>query len=276
MPRKKPDPIELAIEDALRPGQFIDYRSGSEFVRGLHQVKEQIDRLIAAGEPQRAASLYESIIAGCYEKTEEVDDSDGDLGTFAEGLFCGWIKARQAAKADPNETAERIWAWMENDDYGFCNELEREAVKVFNATGLRSFERVVRNAYDSEIAEVESDSQETKPRMSYTLQNCIGVLKSIYAAKGNIEAYLALCNEGDLTPRDCEVIAEIHEKRRRPAEALEWVEHGMEIEGRKSGVPFSLMITAASTALCLDLSACYRESPRACEDSDKDHVGIRT
>ena len=128
---------------------------------------------------------------------------------------------------------------MENDDYSFCNELEREAVKVFNATGLRAFERVVRNAYDYAIAKVESDSQGTKPTLSYTLQNWVGVLKSIYAAKGDIEAYLALGNEGGLTPKDCEVLAEIYEKKRRPAEALEWVERGIEIAGRQASFGFS-------------------------------------
>jgi hypothetical protein len=30
-----------------------------------------------------------------------------------------WIKARQAAGADPNETAIRLLAWMESDPYAF-------------------------------------------------------------------------------------------------------------------------------------------------------------
>jgi hypothetical protein len=42
-------------------------------------------------------TLCETFLAGCNAKAEEIDDSDGELGMFAGGLFCGWIKARQYA-----------------------------------------------------------------------------------------------------------------------------------------------------------------------------------
>ena len=47
---------------------------------------------------------------------------------FVEDLFCGWIKARQAAGADAEKTVESLLSWMDQDDYGFCCQLEREGV----------------------------------------------------------------------------------------------------------------------------------------------------
>ncbi len=42
---------------------------------------------------------------------------------------------------------------------------------------------------------------------------------------------LGVCEEaGELAPRDCEVLAEICLKRRRPEDALSWVERGLELE----------------------------------------------
>lgn len=65
MPMKKPDPIELAIKEALSPGEHIGYRGGWEFVGNTNAVKERIDALIEVGQPQRAVSLSESLSNTC-------------------------------------------------------------------------------------------------------------------------------------------------------------------------------------------------------------------
>jgi hypothetical protein len=236
MPKKKLDPLERIIERALLPDQFISYHYGSEFVAGLERVKNQIGALVASGEPERAANLYESLIAGCYQKADEIDDSDGYFGDFAESVFCAWIEAQQAARAEPEETARRIWEWMKKDDYGFCNKLEGEASRVFNSRGLKAFERIVRAEHDVEIAaRTGKGSRDGVPyQPSYTST----ILKSIYQVQRNLEAYMELCGDADLSPADCLSIAEIHEKGRRPAEALEWMERGIVLESRE---PWSRM-----------------------------------
>lgn len=236
MPKKKLDTLERSIERALLPDQFIRYQYASEFVAGLERVKSQIDALVASGEPDRAANLYESLIAGCYEKAEEIDDSDGYLGDFAESVFCAWIKARQAAKAEPEETARRIWEWMKKDDYGFCNKLEGAASQAFNRKGLKAFERIVREEHDIEIAvRMGKASSDGAP---YYPPHTSAILKTIHQAQGNIKAYMELCGHTGLSPVDCLSIAGIHEKGRRLSEALEWIERGIDLEGRE---PYSRM-----------------------------------
>jgi hypothetical protein len=230
MPKKKLDPLERSIVRAMLPDRFISYQYGSEFVGSLERVKDQIDALVASGEAERAVNLYESMIAGCYEKADEIDDSNGYLGDFAESLFCAWIKARQAANADPEETARRIWKWMKKDDYGFCNKLEREASRVFNCSGLKAFERIVRNEHDLEIAaRMSKASSDDKP---YYPPYTSTILKTIYQAQRNIKAYLEICGENHLTPLDCLSIAEIQEKKGRFSEALEWIDRGINLESR--------------------------------------------
>ena len=119
---KRRDPMDRAIESALQAGHFIGWNQGTAFVSGLENLEGEIAAL-SANSPARAAALYEAFIAACNLKAEEIDDSDGEFGSFAGSLFCGWIQARQAASADPGATAETLLAWMKNDDYGFCNEL---------------------------------------------------------------------------------------------------------------------------------------------------------
>lgn len=219
MARKRKDDLEEAIEDALAPGAFIGYRDNGSFVDDVEAVRAKIVPLIKKSEAGRAVALLETFIAGCYEKSEEIDDSSGSFGQFVEELFCDWIRARQAAKVEPAETAQMLLSWMENDDYGYCHGLEKEAVKALDRTGLAAFEQAVRERAGGAGKE------------SYAHRRKVEILKSICDARRDVGAYAALCEtEGDLAPADCEALAEMCVKRRRPEDALLWVERGLELE----------------------------------------------
>ena len=112
--RKKTDPLILVFKRALDLGEFISYNRSWEFVRSLEDVKHKIDALVKDGQAERAVSLYEIFLSGCYEKADEIDDSGGNLGMFFEDLFCAWINARQKAKYKPEETVQNILKWITN------------------------------------------------------------------------------------------------------------------------------------------------------------------
>ena len=218
MARKRKDDLVQAIEHALAPGAFIGYRDNGGFVEDVESVRAKIAPLIKKGEAGRAVALLETFIAGCYEKSEDIDDSSGSFGQFVEELFCDWIRARQAAKADPAETARMLLSWMESDDYGYCHGLEKEAVKVLDRAGLKAFEQAVRE----KAGGTEKD---------YAHRRKIEILKAIYQARRDVAAYAALCEaESDLAPADSETLAEMCLKRRRPEDALAWVERGLDLE----------------------------------------------
>lgn len=62
------DPFERSIEAALRPGESISYGKSFSFMQALDQLAQQIDPLID-DDPERAAIVYETFLAGCYAKT---------------------------------------------------------------------------------------------------------------------------------------------------------------------------------------------------------------
>ena len=116
--RKKIDPFEQAIEDALSPGVFISYGAVWSFVENVQNVASEIEKIIAK-EPHRAALLFETFIGACHEKVDEIDDSGGWFGTLVENLFLDWIKSRQAGNHDSEETVTFLLSWMEEDPFGF-------------------------------------------------------------------------------------------------------------------------------------------------------------
>lgn len=221
-PRMKRDPLEQAIELALEPGRFIADRACYAFVSDLEEVADRIAELIDP-DPLRAAALYETFLAGCYEKVEEVDDSSGSLGQFVEELFCGWTRARQEAEADPDETASRLLAWMDDDLYGFCYGLEERLAKVLDKAGGAALIKHIRARFDQAATTTEDQAGADRRRWGQAL-------RALYRARKNLGAYMAIAEESGITPADCHAIATLLVGRRKPAEAHTWVERGLELE----------------------------------------------
>jgi hypothetical protein len=222
--RKQIDPLEQAMEAALSPGSFISYNAAWSFVDDVQDVSNDIGKIIE-NEPERAAHLYETFIAACHEKADEIDDSSGNFGMLVEELFRGWINARQAASADPDETAKSLLSWMEDDSYGFCHDLDREAVKVLDKKGLEAFIRRIRAKFES----VPTLDDKEKRFSGYERRKWGGALKTLLAGQRNVDAYIALCEQSELDAKDCKAIAEIYRSRRRLEDALAWVERGLKI-----------------------------------------------
>lgn len=219
------DPVLGAMEEALSPGSFVGWRDSSAFVAALEDVKGQIDALVdEGGAPARAVDLYELFIAACHEKAEEVDDSDGGFGTFVGSLFLGWIRARQSAGAPPDETAATLLSWIDEDDFGFCNRLEESAVEALDRKGLSAYECAVRREW------LDSGSGKGN-EADFRRRQAFNALRSIYAMRGDVAGYEEVCEEaGALEPADCQKLAEICMRRRRPEDALAWIERGLSIE----------------------------------------------
>jgi len=194
-------------------------------VSDLEGVAAKIAKLISS-EPARAAALYETFLAGCYEKAEELDDSSGSLGQFVHELCCGWVKARQAESADPDETASRLLGWMDDDPYGFCYDLERDAAKVFHKAGLAAFVKQVRARFDSAAAATLKADGALGDRPEQLRRRWGEALRALYVAQKDVRSYVAMAEDTGMTPDDCHVIATLLVARRKPDQALEWVERG--------------------------------------------------
>ena len=225
----KADPIEQVIERALNPGAFISDGGCFSFVSDLDEVAAKIAKLTRS-DPARAVALYETFLAGCYEKAEEIDDTSGNFGQFVGHLHCGWIRARQADGADPDETATCLLGWMEDDPYGFCYHIEKDAAKVFDKAGLAAFVKQIRARFAGAEKTAPKSDGSFSDRPEYLRRRWGGVLRTLYVAQKNVEAYVALARETDLTPQDCHTIAMLLATRRKPDDALAWVERGIDLD----------------------------------------------
>ncbi len=225
--RRRVDPVESEIEAALSPGRFIPDRISFTFVNELESVAATIAKLIPS-ESARAVGLYESFLAGCYEKAEEVDDSSDSFGPFVSELFCGWIRARQAVSADPEVTAARLLQFIDDDPYGFSRGAKTAAAKVFDKAGVAAFEKQVRARFDAAAAEP----------ADYARRQWGEVLLNLYLTRKNLAAYVVLAEQTGLTAKDCHAIATMLVARRKLDEAFAWVERGIGFDTTRARVDF--------------------------------------
>jgi hypothetical protein len=132
---------------------------------------------------------------------------------------------------------------MDHDDYGFCNDLEFSAVKIFDRRGLEAFEREVRARFDKACAAMAGRKHPAEPGFSSVRDRWGQLLKTVYAHQRNIPKYLDLTERIGITPADCEAIAAMFQVRRKPADALAWVERGLAIaktDGFGGGASYKL------------------------------------
>jgi tetratricopeptide (TPR) repeat protein len=226
--RHAPDPLERAIENALSPGYFVGDRACYSFVSELEEAESGIAPLIESA-PDRAVGLYETFLAGCYEKAEELDDSSGSFGMFVEQLFCSWVKARQAAGPSPDETAAQLLAWIDDDPYGFCYGLEAKVSSVLDKAGQAALVAQVRERFDA-AALADEEGAERQP--SYERRRWAEVLRAMHIGQRDVRAYVELAEETGLTAKDCQAVAQLLITKRKREDALSWVQRGIEIAGR--------------------------------------------
>jgi tetratricopeptide (TPR) repeat protein len=220
----------VQIEGALSLGTFIPYNRVSDFISGLEIEENKIYKLLENRKAKQAVSLYEILLSGCYEKAEEIDDSGGELGMFFAKLFCSWIEARQKAKYDSKETISQVLKWIENDDYGFCYNIEESIIEIFCENELKIFESSIKSRFDDAyLLETQKEDKQIYNYSHPVIENT-NILKIIYTKKKDIKSYLSLCEKTGLSPKDCEVIALIYKNTDNFKEALKWVEKGLKLE----------------------------------------------
>ncbi len=207
-------PIEVAMEEALRPGRYISEHASFSVVNELESVATRI----AGADPERAVGLYETFIAACYEKADEVDDSSGYFGTFGGSLFARWVTARQAASLDPADTVARLLSWMARDQYWFWSHVEDDIASALDEAG--------RAACAGHIERLLGTGTEPV----FTRRQLDKLLRAVCIAQRDADAYISLAERSALTAKDCLAMAAILAAKDDPAAALTWTERGLGIE----------------------------------------------
>jgi len=184
----------------------------------LRRTSPTLHRLLSAGWPGEPA-----LTASRRRWVERLGVAD----LFADVLDF-W--RRQAASADADETAKLLLGRMETDPYGFTYSLERDAVKVMSTDGLAAFERQVKARFEATDAVEEASEHASRRDPAYPRRRRGDILRAIYTRQRDVRAYVALCEQTQLSAQDCLAVAAMLTTRRHRDEALAWVDRGLALE----------------------------------------------
>ncbi|MEK7384538.1 MAG: DUF6880 family protein [Elusimicrobiota bacterium] len=225
--------LERRIEAALCPGEFISAQDSFDLVEALESVRNSIAALLPR-EAKRAAALCETFLAGCSAKADEVDDSHGNFGDFAQSLICDWVRARRADGRDAAQTVQTLLRWKAKDEHSFFCRIERQLAETFNRVERAAFIGAIRARFDEELKKA-GGTGGPRPHYDapYPLREATDMLKTIYEAAKDAAAYVDLCHVMGVSPKDCERIAKILQSRGKLGQALEWGEKGLHLESQQ-------------------------------------------
>ncbi len=98
-------------------------------------------------------------------------------------------------------------AWIDDDPYGFCYRLEKDAAKVLDKAGLAALVKQVRARFDGAAKATPKADGTFEGRPERVRRRWGEALRALYLAQKNVDAYVTLADETGLTGQDCHAIA---------------------------------------------------------------------
>ncbi len=137
--RRGPGGLDLAafrraVDEAVDPGDFLDYGSPWDYARGIENVVASIAELLEEGFAAEAMEVSEYAIAA-VEKAMDYD-VDGSIGGILYDLGELHHSACKEAKPDPEALAARLFAWELGGEYDAFFEAVNTYADVLGEEGL--------------------------------------------------------------------------------------------------------------------------------------------
>jgi uncharacterized Zn finger protein len=98
-----------AIDEAVESDGFVDYRSASQYARGIEEMIDSVEELLKEGYGAEVIELTEHALGAVEDAMGSVDDSDGYMGGIRERLQHLHYEACRKAKPDPEALARRLF-----------------------------------------------------------------------------------------------------------------------------------------------------------------------
>jgi len=211
------NPYRKGLCAAFHTSGFIDYYNMGDFTDGINDALDSLDRLFEEGFAAEAMHLCEYAIELADDALQDCDDSDGYFGDLAERLASLHLEACEAARPNPVELADRLFAFeMKGSDLDFCYGVG-EYADILGSVGLAEYRILAEDEW--------ARSTKSGAIASYTITK---IMESLARADGNVDALIAIKQRKLELAYHYLEIAQICRTAKRSDEALEWAEKGVQ------------------------------------------------
>ncbi len=214
-----------AIDEAVDPGGFVNYREAYAYARGIDAAIDGIEKLLKQGKAAEVIELAEHALAALEQAMGLVDDSDGGMGGLLERLQALHHRACKKAKPDPETLARRLFAWELRTDWDTFYGAAQTYADVLGKQGLAVYRMLAEAEWARVPPVVRGGDDPEKYGKRFRITH---IMETLARLTGDVEALVAI-KQRDLSSAYAYLqIAELYQTSRKHDLALEWAERGLQ------------------------------------------------
>ncbi len=214
-----------AITRATNTRGYVDYNSAYAFVKGIENVVDSIEELLAEGYHNEVIELAEYALKRAEKALGNMDSSDGFIGDVFERLQEIHHRACVKAKPDPKVLAKRLFEWEMAADWDTFHRAAEDYADVFAKEGLAEYRKLAEARW-ANVPQL-MPNQEKESFYDDKRYRITSIMESLARAEGDIEALVAVMTRDLSSAYRFLEIAEVYKNANYYVKALEWAEKGL-------------------------------------------------
>lgn len=217
------DGYRRAIEDAVDPGGFVDYRAMYDYSRGIEDLIDSMRELFDAGHAVEVVELCEHALACLEDALGSVDDSDGYTSDIKESLCDLHHAACLKARPEPVALAERLFDTELHSEWETFYGAAAIYADILGERGLAAYRRRAEEVW-ARIAAIGPGEKEEHSTFRFNITHIMETLAELSA---DADALVAVKARDLSSAYGFVRIAETYRKVGRHDDVLAWAERGV-------------------------------------------------
>jgi hypothetical protein len=171
-------------------GGYVDYKSVTGLIRKLNWVNQIAEELASKGNYEKAGTICSLIVQKCAKEGGIVDDSDGSLGEFLDGvvtLYGECVKATMDTEDKKKQFLDSSLSLYLNEATAYEDCVEDLIVTVFKHD-LAYLERFLLERLEEEL-----DPRSRPHGRQERVRRLETILLGVYEKRGDYQGYVSLC-----------------------------------------------------------------------------------
>ena len=212
-----------AFDEAVESRGFIPYAEAGGYVSGIGEVVDSVEALLAKGHAEAVIGLSEYGLEAIEEALENVDDSNGEMGSLLDRLQELHIAACRQAAPDPEDLARRLFEWeLTGEGYVFHGAAASYA-EVLGERGLTLYRRLAEAEWKKLPALAPGDDDPERYGKRYRITS---IMETLAGLSGDLEALVEIKSRDLSLPQGFLEIAMLYKEAGHADRALDWSERG--------------------------------------------------
>ncbi len=195
---------------------------------------EPLSELAREGPPQAAAviDLVEHALARVEHAMEQIDDSDGEIGSLLAELQDLHFAACKLARPDPVKLAERLYQWEVDGNWDVFYGAAEKYAEILGPAGLAAYHERAEAAWKF-LPALQPGEREDYSGRRFRLTS---ILESLARTRGDLDAIVAIKSKDLSHAWNFLQIAELYLQAGQPDAALAWAERGLKAFPQKTDI----------------------------------------